>query len=111
MLSRLHRRAETLDAACLRALGHPNDHAIREELLSALEWEPALQPDHARPSIRERFSDVRRRSLELARRLRSPGDDESAGRHPVRSGIESLRRSLAELTQVLATRHKAAAGQ
>ena len=38
MLSRLHRKAEALDSACLRALGHPHDHAVRQELLSALEW-------------------------------------------------------------------------
>ena len=111
MLSSLHRRAETLDAACLRALGHPGDHSIRQELLSALEWEPALQPDHARPSIRERFSDVRKHSLELAHRLRSSGHDAGDGHHPVRHGVESLRHSLAGLTHVLATRHKTPAGK
>jgi hypothetical protein len=36
---RFHGRAEALDDACLRAWGHPHDRAIRQELLSALEWD------------------------------------------------------------------------
>jgi enoyl-CoA hydratase/carnithine racemase len=104
LLSRLHRKAEALDSACLRALGHPHDHAIRQELLSALEWDASLQPDHARSAIRELFKEVRDRSLDLAGRLRS--DDN--GHHPVAQGIERLRASLTALTQILATRHDTA---
>ena len=107
MLSRIHRRAEALDAACLRALGHPNDHAIREELLSALEWEAALRPDHARPSIRNRFGEVLNLSRDLAKRLSSSGNGADDGHHPIRRGIERLRQGLAALTQVLATRQAA----
>ena len=57
MLSRLHRKAEALDAACLRALGHPHDHAVRQELLSALEWDTSYRPEHARPQIRSLFKE------------------------------------------------------
>ena len=39
-------RAEALDDACLRAWGHPNDRAIRQELLSALERDDSVHPDH-----------------------------------------------------------------
>jgi hypothetical protein len=39
-------RAEALDDACLRAWGHPNDRAIRQELLSALEREDSVRPVH-----------------------------------------------------------------
>jgi hypothetical protein len=108
LLSRLHRRAEALDAACLRALGHPNDYAIREELLSALEWEAALRPDHARPTIRDRFGEVINLSRDLANRLSSSGSGADDGRHPIRHGIERLRQSLAALTRVLAARQAAA---
>ena len=66
MLSRLHRKAETLDAACLRALGHPHDHAVRQELLSVLEWERSDDPDHAGPAIRSLFKDVRDHSAALS---------------------------------------------
>jgi len=100
LLSRLHRRAEALDSACLRALGHPNDHAIRQELLSVLEWDASLRPDHARPSIRERFKDMHDRSVELARRLHADNNH-----HPVTQGIEHLRKSIAALTHILAVRH------
>jgi hypothetical protein len=74
LLSRLHRRAEALDEACLRAWGHPHDPAIQQELLNALELDGSLYPEHARP-------------------------------HLIFQGIQSLRRSLAALVQVLAARH------
>ncbi len=99
MLSRLHRRAEALDRACLRAQGHPGDNAIREELLSALEWEDSLRPDHARPAIRESFSAVHEQATVLAVVLRT-----SPAAAPVAS-LPGLRRSLAALLQVLAARH------
>lgn len=99
MLSRLHRKAEALDRACLRAQGHPHDDAIREELLSALEWEDSLRPDHARPAIRESFGEVHEQSTVLAVVLRT-----SPATAPVAS-LPGLRRSLAALLQVLAARH------
>ena len=107
MLSRLQRRAEALDSACLRALGHPNDYAIREELLSALEWEAALRPDHARASIRSRFGEVLTLSRDLANRLTSSASGADDGHHPIRRGIERLRQGLAALTHVLAARQAA----
>jgi hypothetical protein len=105
LLSRLHRKTEALDSACLRALGHPHDHAIRQELLSALEWDDSLHPEHARPAIRDLFSQVHAHSTELAKRLQAAAHADG-GFHPVAHGIESLRHSLVALKQVLAARHR-----
>ena len=99
MLSRLHRKAEALDAACLRALGHPHDHAVRQELLSAREWERTDHPDHARPAIRGLFKEVHDRSALLSQHVRS-----GAG-HLFADSVAGLRKSLGSLTHVLATRH------
>ena len=104
MLSRLHRRAEALDQACLRAQGHPDDYAIREELLSALEWEDSLRPDHARLAIRDSFSEVHEQSAVLAVVLRTSPATTPAG-SSIGASLPGLRRSLAALLQVLATRH------
>ena len=104
LLSRLHRQAEALDAACLRALGHPHDHAVRQELLSALEWDASLHPEHARPMIRDLFGQVHGHSAELTKRIESGVDGLDVGFHPIARGIESLRHSLAALRQVLAAR-------
>ena len=98
MLSRLHRKAEALDQACLRAQGHPHDYALRQELLSALEWEASLRPDHAREAIRSVFKQVHDQSNALANVLRSSPD-------AVSHVIPYMRQSLAALMQVLATRH------
>lgn len=106
MLSRLHRRAEALDSACLRALGHPNDPAIRQELLSALEWEDSCNPTHARSAIRETFQSVVDHSVELAHHLRHGSDAPNDAAAPVVPRIEKLRASLARLTHILATRHE-----
>lgn len=104
MLSRLHRKAEALDQACLRAQGHPHDDAVREELLSALEWEDSLRPDHARPAIRTSFSEVHEQAAVLAVVLRtSPPTTPAAS--AIGASLPRLRRSLAALLQVLATRH------
>jgi len=98
LLSRLHRKAEALDSACLRALGHPHDHAIRQELLSALEWEPADHPAHARPAIRSLFGEVHSHSADLARHI------QSGTSHLIADGVQTLRKSLGSLKHVLATR-------
>ena len=100
MLSKLHRRAEALDEACLRAQGHPHDHAIRQELLSALEWDDTLHPRHARPVIRDMFQQVHDYSSDLSRRIRS-----GTGGQLIADGIQGLRQGLAALKQALATRH------
>jgi hypothetical protein len=69
LLSRLHRRAEALDEACLRAWGHPHDHAIQQELLNALELDGSLHPEHARPIIRDLFKQVHDHSIDLSNRI------------------------------------------
>ena len=102
MLSRLHRKAEALDQACLRAQGHPHDYALRQELLSALEWEPELKPDHARESIRSLFKQVHDQSAALANLVRSSSD--AVGVAAARF-MPNVRQSLAALMQVLASRH------
>lgn len=103
MLSRLHRKAEALDAACLRAWGHPDDPAVRQELLSALEWDSSFRPDHARPAIRVLFAEMRDHSSGLAQRLQGAADNDGVA-HTFIDGILVLRRSLAVLIQVLETR-------
>jgi hypothetical protein len=95
----LHRKAEALDAACLRALGHPHDHAVRQELLSALEWETADHPDHARPAIRNLFKEVHDHSVVVSKHIRSGAS------HLASDSIAGLRKSLGSLTHVLANRH------
>ena len=100
LLSRLHSKAEALDAACLRALGHPHDHAVRQELLSALEWDASYHPEHARPVIRSLFKEVHDHSANLAQHI------QSGASHLVSDSIATLRKSLGSLTHVLATRHK-----
>lgn len=97
-MSRLHRKAETLDAACLRALGHPHDHAVRQELLSALEWDRSDDPDHARPAIRSLFKDVHDHSAALSRHI------QSGASHLISGSIASLHKSVGSLTHTLATR-------
>ena len=101
LLSKLYRKAEALDGACLRAWGHPHDHAIREELLSALEWESSLRPEHARSQIRELFTQAHDRSADLAKRIQSGAVTLGGEAQPVPHSIERLRRSLAKLMHVL----------
>jgi hypothetical protein len=96
----LHRKAEALDAACLRALGHPHDHAVRQELLSALEWDASYHPEHARPQIRNLFKEVHDHSVNLSQHI------QSGASHLASDGIAALRRSVGSLTHVLASRHK-----
>ena len=105
LLSRLHRRAEALDGVCLRAWGHPHDYAIRQELLSALEWDHSLDPEHARPVIRDLFRQVHDRSVELSKRIRATADNPDGVVHAISDGAHTLRLSLAALIQVLKTRH------
>ena len=100
MLSRLHRKAEALDSACLRALGHPHDHAVRQELLSALEWDVSYHPEHARPQIRSLFKEVHDHSVSLSQHIRSGAGNLAS------DSIAALRKSLCSLTHVLATRHQ-----
>lgn len=102
MLSRLYRKAEALDQACLRAQGHPHDYDIRQELLSVLEWEDSLHPEHAEPLIRDLFKEVHAQSTDLSIRIGS--NDPQKPALPV-AEIQTLRQRLAKLLDVLATRH------
>jgi len=107
LLSRLHRRAETLDGICLRAWGHPNDYLVRQELLNALEWDRSLHPEHARPSIRERFKQVHDHSVDLSNRIRASANDRDGVAQAIAHGAQNLRRSLAALMHALEARHAA----
>ena len=103
MLSRLHRRAEALDQACLRAQGHPHDYSVRQELLSALEWDASLHPEHANPVIREVFKEVHDHSTDLLIRIQAA--QETPGVIIPVAELPTLRQRLAKLVHVLATRH------
>ncbi len=106
MLSRLNRRAERLDGLCLQAWGHPTDYNVRQELLSALEWDRSDHPEHAHPVIRELFKQVHDRSVDLSKRIQSATHQEAVV-HAVTHGAQDLRQALAALTQALANRKKA----
>lgn len=82
-------------------MGHPHDHAIRQELLSALEWDRDDHPDHARPAIRSLFKEVHDHSAVLSQHIRSGAS------HLATDSIASLRKSLGSLKHVLANRHDA----
>ena len=105
MLSKIHRRAEALDEACLRAWGHPHDHSVRQELLNALEWDDALRPDHARPVIRELFVEVHEQSLDLSVRIRATADNPETAARQITQGVQGLRQRLGALIKALQTRH------
>ena len=105
MLSRLHRRAEALDGLCLQAWGHPTDYNVRQELLSALEWDRSDHPEHAHPVIRDLFRQVHDRSVELSKRIQS-ATHQDAMVNAVTHGVQDLRQELAALMQALANRKK-----
>ena len=107
MLSRLHRKAEALDGACLRAQGHPNDPAVRQELLNALEWDRSLHPDHAQPLIRNLFKQVHDHSVGLSNVIRSAAHAPDGAVHMIAHGIQRLREHIGALVKVLAARRAA----
>ena len=104
MLSKLYRRAEALDEACLRAQGYPQDFAIRQELLSALEWDASFHPEHAHPLIRDLFKQVHDHSTDLWHRIQLAAEDPENSALRI-DEINSLRQRLADLRKVLAARH------
>ena len=106
MLSNIHRRAEALDSVCLRAWGHPRDYAVRQELLSALEWDRSLDPAHALPVIRDLFKQVHDRSVDLSKRIRSSAANPDGVVHAITDGAHDLRQSLAALMLALKNRHR-----
>lgn len=103
MLSKLHRRAEALDQACLRAHGHPHDYAVRQELLSALEWDASLHPEHASPVIRTVFKEAHDHANDLLIRIQAA--QETPGVVIPVAELPTLRQRLAKLREVLAARH------
>lgn len=103
MLSRLYRKAEALDGACLRAWGHPQDHAVRDELLSALEWDSSLHPNHA-PVIRELFVEVHEQSVDLSVRIRATADSPEGAARLIADRVQGLRQRLAALLKALEAR-------
>ena len=105
MLSKLYRKAEALDGACLRAWGHPHDHSIREELLSALEWDNSLRPDHA-PVIHELFVEVHDHSVDLSMRIRATADSPEAAAGLIAQSVQGLRQRLAILMKALDARRR-----
>ena len=105
MLSRLYRRAEALDEACLRAWGYPHDHSIQQELLYALEWDASLHPDHARPLIRDLFRQVLAGSNDLSNYIRSGAHASSNAVQSFSHGVQGLRESLSSLMQALERRN------
>ena len=104
MLSRLQRRADALDEACLRAQGYPRDHKAQQELLAALEWDATYHPEHAHPVIRDLFKQVHDHSTDLWHRLQSAAEESNAPAFRI-DEINSLRQRLAQLREVLAARH------
>ena len=108
MLSKIHRRAEALDSVCLRAWGHPQDYAVRQELLSALEWDQALDPAHAHPVIRDLFRQVHDRSVNLSKRIQSSAANPDGVVHAITDGAHDLRLSLAALIQAIRNRQREA---
>ncbi len=107
MLSKIHRRAEALDSICLRAWGHPQDYAVRQELLSALEWDHTLDPVHAHPVIRDLFRQVHDRSADLSKRIKAAAHSDAVV-HAIADGAHDLRQSLAALIQALRNRQSEA---
>ena len=103
LLSRLYRKAEALDGACLRAWGHPRDHAVRDELLSALEWDSSLRPDHA-PVIRELFVEVHDQSVDLSMSIRVTSDSPEGAARLISDRVHGLRQRLAALLKALEAR-------
>jgi hypothetical protein len=94
-----------LDGLCLRAWGHPQDYDVRQELLSALEWDRSLDPEHAHPVIRALFKQVHDRSVDLSKRIRSASHQDAVV-HAITHGAQDLRQSLGALTQALKNRHR-----
>jgi hypothetical protein len=99
MLSRLYRNAQALDGACLRAWGFPSDHAIREELLSALEWDKSLQLDHVRPSIRLLYVQAQTQSMDLSDHLRSAAGNPNPFSPHLVVGLRETLRALMRLLE------------
>jgi len=104
VLSKLHRKAEDLDGACLRAQGHPNDPAVRQELLDALEWDRSLHPDHAHQPIRDLFKLVHDHSVSLSNTIRAAAHAPDGAVHMISHGIHRLREHIGALVKVLAAR-------
>ncbi|MGD9882491.1 MAG: hypothetical protein AB7U95_20455 [Reyranella sp.] len=100
--SKVQEKTEVLDGECLRALGHPNDHAIRQELLSALEGDDSIHPGHAGSWLRDRPEQVRDHFAVLSSVVHADTSNPDTEARSLCHGIQSLYRGLAARVQVLA---------
>jgi hypothetical protein len=99
--SKVLEKTEALDDECLRALGHPHDHAIRQELLSALEWDDSLRPAHVGSVLRDQLAQVQPRSADLSDGTPLGTSGPAAAAPSLYHGVQSLCRGLAARLQVL----------
>jgi hypothetical protein len=104
--NRFHERAEALDDACLRAWGHPDDYAIRQEILSALEWDDGFRAEQAGLLLRKQMKQVQGHAAVLSDGSRPGADHRDAAAHSLYQGIRSFRRSLVALVHDLAARRR-----
>jgi hypothetical protein len=100
--NRLRERAEALDDACLRAWGHPDDYAIRQEILSALEWDDGFRAEQAGLLLRRQMKQVQGHAAGLSDGIRPGADHRYVAAHALYHGIQSFRRSLVALVHDLA---------
>lgn len=104
--NRLYGKAEALGDACLRAWGHPDDYAIRQEILSALESDDGLRSEHASLLLGSQMKQVQGHAASLSNDIRSDADHRDAAASTIYLGIQTLRRSLAALVLDLAARRR-----
>lgn len=98
-------KTEALDGDCLRALGHPHDHAIRQELLSALEWDDSLHPAPVGPLPGNQLQGTRVDSADPRAGIPSgTGKPDGAGASS-RHGIMTACRKLAARVHFLVACH------
>lgn len=96
MRSRLRRKAQELEAACVLALKNPTCAAARRNLQSALQWDDGPSYMRLRPAIRGKVNQVRAYTALLSRRL-----EQRADQFLIYDGIERLRAAVADLAKLL----------
>jgi len=98
---RSQEKTEALDGDCLRALGHPHDHAVRQELLSALEGDDSSHPAHVCPSLRHRL-EPGQDACDLPKDIPSGTSGRDAEARSLCHVFRSLRQALTDGVQILA---------
>ena len=99
---KLQEKTETLDDDCLRSLGHPHDHAVRQELLSALEGDESLHPRHAGLAPSGRPEQGLEHSADVAGGIASGTSNRDMETRSLCHAIQRVCRGLADRVQVLA---------